>query len=145
MALVDRTDNAKNHVKSMDLLARIDEPLRRMDDGLKNIHDNLQASKRAEIVRWLSPEPYIQHHKQTRQGILTKTRQWLLSDPIFKKWKDDSASTVLWLYGIPGSGKSKLVSMVIEDALARYKAGDSPHPVFFYCSRNPAEPARSDP
>ncbi|KAF2682392.1 hypothetical protein K458DRAFT_390882 [Lentithecium fluviatile CBS 122367] len=145
MALVDRTDNAKNYVKLMDLLARIDEPLRRMDDGLKNIHDDLQASKRAEIVRWLSPEPYIQHHKQTRQGILTKTGQWLLSNPIFKKWKDDSASTILWLHGIPGSGKSKLVSMVIEDALARYKAGDSPQPVFFYCSRNPAEPARSDP
>jgi hypothetical protein len=36
-------------------------------------------------------------------------------------------------------------SVVIEDALARYKAGDSPQPVFFYCSRNPAEPARSDP
>ena len=36
-------------------------------------------------------------------------------------------------------------SVVIEDAIARYKAGDSPHPVFFYCSRNPAEPTRSQP
>ena len=98
-----------------------------MDDGLKNIHDNLQgkqlyklakqrlndslfeAAKRVEILRWLSPEPYIQHHKQTKQDILTGTGQWLLSDPIFKKWKDDSASSILWLHGIPGSGKSKLV------------------------------------
>jgi hypothetical protein len=39
----------------------------------------------------------------------------------------------------------KVSSVVIEEALARYKAGDSPQPVFFYCSRNPAEPARSDP
>lgn len=36
-------------------------------------------------------------------------------------------------------------SMLIEEALERYKAGDSPQPVFFYCSRNPAEPERSDP
>lgn len=35
--------------------------------------------------------------------------------------------------------------MVIDDALERYKAGDSPQPAFFYCSRNPAEPTRSDP
>jgi hypothetical protein len=34
---------------------------------------------------------------------------------------------------------------VIEDAFKSFKAGDSPQPVFFYCSRNPAEPARSDP
>ena len=26
-----------------------------------------------------------------------------------------------------------------------FKAGNNPHPVYFYCSRNPAEPARSNP
>jgi hypothetical protein len=36
-------------------------------------------------------------------------------------------------------------SIVIEDALEDFKAGNSPHPVYFYCSRNPTEPARSDP
>ncbi|KAF1966557.1 ankyrin [Bimuria novae-zelandiae CBS 107.79] len=145
MVLVDRIDNTEHYAKLMDILARIGEPLRRMDDGLNNIRDDLQASKRIKIIQWLSSEPYIQHHRQTMQGVLTGTGQWLLSDPVFRKWKDDSASSILWLHGIPGSGKSKLVSVVIEDALARYKAGDSPQPVFFYCSRNPAEPGRSDP
>ncbi|KAF2740308.1 hypothetical protein EJ04DRAFT_548375 [Polyplosphaeria fusca] len=145
MVLVDRMDNTRNYTKLTDILTRIDRPLRRMDDSLNDIHDDLQASKRTKIIRWLSPEPYIQHHKQTMQGVLIGTGQWLLSDPVFKKWKDDSASSILWLHGIPGTGKSKLVSVVVEDALARYKAGDSPQPVFFYCSRNPAEPARSEP
>jgi hypothetical protein len=36
-------------------------------------------------------------------------------------------------------------SIVIEEALKSFRAGISPQPVFFYCSRNPAEPARSDP
>ncbi|KAI1526347.1 hypothetical protein PtrSN001A_009972 [Pyrenophora tritici-repentis] len=139
MALVDKMDNTENYAKLIGILARIDMPLRRMDDGLNNIHDDLQASKRTRIVQWLSPEPYIQHHKQNMQGVLTGTGQWLLADPIFKRWKDDSASSILWLHGIPGSGKSKLVSVVIEEAVARYKAGDSPQPVFFYCSRNPAD------
>ena len=67
------------------------------------------ASKRADIVRWLSPEPYIQHHRQAKQGVLSGTGQWLLSDPVFKKWKGESASSILWLHGIPGSGKSKLM------------------------------------
>ncbi|KAH7119554.1 hypothetical protein B0J11DRAFT_582082 [Dendryphion nanum] len=144
MALVDRNESINNHTALINLLTSMDAPLRRMDADLKNIHDNLQASKRAEIVRWLSPEPYMQHHKQTKRDILAGTGQWLLSDPIFKQWKDDSASSILWLHGIPGSGKSKLVATVVEDTLECYKAGNSPPPVFFYCSRNPAEPTRSD-
>lgn len=36
-------------------------------------------------------------------------------------------------------------SIVIEEALMSFKAGNSPQPVYFYCSRNSAEPARSDP
>ena len=65
--------------------------------------------KRTEILRWISPEPYFQHHEQAKEGVLPGTGEWLLSDPIFKKWKRESVSSILWLHGIPGSGKSKLV------------------------------------
>jgi len=67
------------------------------------------ASKRKDILLWMSPEPYMQHHEQTKEGVLSGTGQWLLSDPLFEKWKKESASSILWLHGIPGSGKSKLV------------------------------------
>jgi len=36
-------------------------------------------------------------------------------------------------------------SIVVEDSNRAFQAGQSPPPAFFYCSRNPAEPARSDP
>ena len=36
-------------------------------------------------------------------------------------------------------------SIVIEDALNSFHAGYNPQPVFFYSSRNSAEPGRSDP
>jgi hypothetical protein len=51
----------------------------------------------------------MQYHKQASQGVLPGTGRWLLSDPVFKKWKDESASSILWLHGMQGSGKSKLV------------------------------------
>ncbi|KAI9683264.1 MAG: hypothetical protein M1822_006129 [Bathelium mastoideum] len=136
------------------LLESIDTPLRRMNDDLKALRDDLKAlrddlkalqQKRVDILRWLSPEPYTKHHKQAKQDVLTGTGQWLLSDPLFKQWKDERASSILWLHGIPGSGKSKLVSIVIEDSLKNFEAGNTPQPVFFYCSRNPAEPTRSNP
>ena len=36
-------------------------------------------------------------------------------------------------------------SIVIEDAINSFHAGYNPQPVFFYSSRNTAEPGRSDP
>jgi len=38
-----------------------------------------------------------------------------------------------------------LRSIVVEDALNSFHAGHNPQPVYFYCSRNTAEPRRSDP
>jgi hypothetical protein len=78
---------------------------------LLNIWRGLQSvvSKHTEILQWLSPEPYLQHHKQMKKDILPGTGAWFLADPIFEKWKYDSGSSILWLHGIPGSGKSKLV------------------------------------
>jgi hypothetical protein len=107
------------------LLEAANAPLRRMDDNLSKIQDNLEgmlfklrsmsslsqltASKRSEILQWLSPEQYIKHHKQTKRDVLQGTGQWLLSDPVFHQWKTESVSSILWLHGIPGSGKSMLV------------------------------------
>jgi hypothetical protein len=36
-------------------------------------------------------------------------------------------------------------SIVIEDAMQAFRSGHSPPPAFFYCSRNTAEPMRSNP
>ena len=36
-------------------------------------------------------------------------------------------------------------SIVVEDGLKDFDLGHSPPPAYFYCSRNPAEPARSKP
>ena len=143
--LADRHDLLNDHAEMRRLLADIERPLQRMDDKLKDVQDQLQTSKRAEILTWMSPEPYIQHHEQSKRDVLQGTGQWLLSDSEFIKWRNDSASSMLWLHGIPGSGKSKLVSIVIEDALQSFRSGTSPQPVYFYCSRNSAEPRRSDP
>lgn len=93
--------------------------------------------------------------------MLSGTGHWLLEDRTFKNWKDDSASSLLWLHGIPGSGKSKLTqvisksvslfrltskyrSLVIEDTLKCAAQDQIPRPAYFYCSRNSAEPLRSD-
>jgi hypothetical protein len=135
----------------------------RFPNKFQGPHSLFTASKRTEILRWISPEPYIQHHEQTKKDVLAGTGKWILSDPVFEKWRTDSASSILWLHGMPGSGKSKLVyvdttlndiqcfytnkrrSIIIEDAIQRFEVFHGPPPTFFYCSRSTAESTRSDP
>ena len=50
------------------------------------------------------------------------------------------------LHGMPGCGKFKLVSIVIEELLSEIKKEKSSAPIaYFYCTRSPAEKERSDP
>lgn len=106
------------------LLKCIDGPVERMSAGLASLTDGFESeliirfercssqvtvTKRTKILKWLSPEPYLQHHEQAKREVLPGTGQWLLSDPLFNSWKKESVSSILWLHGVPGSGKSKLV------------------------------------
>ena len=135
----------ENYTDLRRLLEDLDGPMARLGPQLKAVEDHLEKSKRVDILRQISSLPYMQYHEQTRKGVLEGTGQWLLHDLIYAQWKKDSDCSILWLHGIPGSGKSKLVSIVIEDIMRGYGCGENPPPAYFYCSRNPAERERSDP
>ncbi|KAK4087020.1 hypothetical protein Purlil1_8539 [Purpureocillium lilacinum] len=138
-------EQLQSHAELKQMLKDFDAPVSRWDKALHAITDQLHAQKRGEILRWISAEPYRQHHEQAKSEVLEGTGKWLLQNRTFLRWKNESASSILWLRGIPGSGKSKLTSIVIENAQDAFQRSQSPAPVYFYCSRNPAEPGRSDP
>lgn len=134
-----------NHSQLLSLLHNIDGPTFRMSGQLQRVEDHLDEQKRIEILRWLSSQPYMEHHEQVFKHVLSGSGAWLLQDPLYIQWHKNSASSLLWLHGKVGSGKSTLVSLVIEDAIKRFNAGQASLPVYFYCSRNAAEAERSDP
>ncbi|WQF77080.1 Putative NACHT nucleoside triphosphatase, P-loop containing nucleoside triphosphate hydrolase [Colletotrichum destructivum] len=133
------------HGELKQMLKGFNDPVKRWNEALSALTDQLDLKRRVEILRWLSDEPHQQHHQQTYGEVMEGTGKWLLQDPTFLQWKNESASSILWLHGIPGSGKSKLTSIVVKDAQDAFSNNQTPAPVYFYCSRNPAEPGRSDP
>ncbi|KAL9138124.1 MAG: hypothetical protein Q9175_000641 [Cornicularia normoerica] len=135
----------ENSTGLMELLRTTDEPILRMSSRLSGIEDHLDKSERYRILRWVSEQPYLEHHEQISKNALAGTGKWLLEDPTYAQWHNGSTSSLLWLHGKVGAGKSTLVSIVIEDAVRRFEAGQNPQPVCFYCSRNAAEPQWSDP
>ena len=134
----------ENFARLKDLLQSIDGPVLRMSSQLNEIEDNLDKPKRHEILRWLSAQPHHEHHEQIRKKALAGTGRWLVEDLTYAEWHKGSTSSLLWLHGKVGAGKSTLVSIVVEDAIRRSKPGRGPPPVYFYCSRDAAEPQRSD-
>ena len=91
------------------LLRGMQSPIDRIEKRFQDYQDGLQAQTRIQILNWLSPIPYMEHHIQAQSDILPGTGQWLLHDARLLDWQSSRLSTVLWLHGIPGSGKSKLV------------------------------------
>ncbi|OAF55629.1 hypothetical protein VC83_07589 [Pseudogymnoascus destructans] len=85
----------------------------------------MKDTKLVEIRRWLSPpDPSINYRKaiKLRQS---DTGLWLLESEVYSKWKRN-ASSFVWLYGIPGCGKTILTSTVTED-------------IFLYCANDPGK------
>lgn len=146
--LICREDECFRYSELQNYLQEFDAPLKRIEMQIQEVRDDLEETRRRNILKWMSDTekiPYMKHHKENRRQILKGTGEWLLTDGIFKEWNDDSASSLLWLHGIPGSGKSKLTSLVIQNALEASELGRTPRPAFFYCSRNAAEPLRAEP
>ena len=156
---------ASDYQRLASLLQDLGQPINRMETQLKSIQDSLDNGKRATILNWLSPTPYIMYHTQAQKDILSGTGEWFLNNERLLEWRKSSSSSIMWLHGPPGFGKSKLVSVsitstclqcnismltahrsiLIEKLLGEFQDGKNPNPVYFYFTGSPAEPERGEP
>ena len=93
---------------------------------------------RGAVSKWLSPvEPFV-FQSRLISNRQTGTGLWFLKHQ-FKDWTQNAGgSSVLWLRGKPGSGKSTLFSACVETLNNTQDHIKSPPPeqAFFYCSAN---------
>ncbi|KAL7926757.1 hypothetical protein ACQKWADRAFT_318066 [Trichoderma austrokoningii] len=66
-----------------------------------------------KIINWLSPLSFRARHVSILASVQPGTGAWLLKHEIFRRWIDSKART-LWCPGIPGAGKTRLSSLVIN-------------------------------
>ncbi|KAJ4203476.1 hypothetical protein NW759_015152 [Fusarium solani] len=80
------------------------------------------------LAKWLtqqshqtSPGPRY-HHLDILEKPTPGTGTWILSTEEFQRWRDDSSSDrVLFMIGILGSGKSMLISIIIDSLKQKYR------------------------
>ena len=55
------------------------------------------ASKRSEILEWISTFPYRSHHRRISENCLEGTGQWVLEKEEYRNWRSPSVSMLLLL------------------------------------------------
>lgn len=86
------------------------------------------------IHRWLEgPDPSTNYNKALKRH--PNTGNWFIESGAFVRWKAERHS-FLWLYGIPGCGKTMLSATVVENVLNREPFNPSSAVLYFYFDFN---------
>ncbi|KAK4462623.1 ankyrin repeat-containing domain protein [Cladorrhinum samala] len=138
--------NEDGHYKDLQSrLERLDQPIMSMAVDISQIRDQLQREERRKVFQWMSTIPYRLHHENNAKGLVPGSGTWLLKSHEFIDWTQSNNSSIFWLVGMMGSGKTSLVANVI-DSLRNNNLTSEPCPTaFFYCYRDTAEPERAMP
>ncbi|KAJ2988525.1 hypothetical protein NUW58_g3928 [Xylaria curta] len=137
----------RHNTEARKLLQTLDKPLRHIDNAVEAILEEVLVDKRAKMLNSFSAVAFGDQHLRRTKLRTEGTGKWLLKHPKFYNWETSSSSSILWLAGEMGTGKSLLTSNVID----RYWAKDtSPGErinegfAFFYYSKNDRE-LKGDP
>ncbi|KAJ5162768.1 uncharacterized protein N7500_004598 [Penicillium coprophilum] len=75
------------------------------------------ASDIVKIRKWLQPTAYdLERSEYSRHRLshLAGTGKWLTSTTTYQRWYQGEENGILWVKGIPGSGKSVLAASIIN-------------------------------
>ncbi|KAL6884772.1 hypothetical protein GGI43DRAFT_305265 [Trichoderma evansii] len=125
------------------LLQNLDEPLRNIEDTVKKLLEKIEDGTLEQALDYISAIPIGEHQQEKREARTPTTCEWLLSHSRFLDW-EGSSSSILWLQGNVGAGKSFLTSKVIDyfSATRQQKAKHDEGFAYFYCSRS--DPVRRE-
>ncbi|KAL8942694.1 MAG: hypothetical protein Q9211_001292 [Gyalolechia sp. 1 TL-2023] len=98
-------------------LARIHDK----QEKILEIQLNLEEEK---VLAWLSPVNAAVKHQAFKRERQPGTGMWLFDLPDMVNWLDDP-NDALWIYGIPGAGKTMLSTLVVDEVLT-YKRSNTP-------------------
>lgn len=105
-------------------------------DDVSNYNPDNILPESSDIIKkirmWLEPTPYLHEGGEYRRHLASHvegTGQWLMATETYRKWHEGSDHGLLWIKGIPGSGKSVFAAMLANELA---KEG---HPVLFFFFR----------
>ncbi|KAH9056237.1 hypothetical protein EDB87DRAFT_1263105 [Lactarius vividus] len=101
-----------------------------------NMDEDRRNQVRTNHRTWLSPPD-----PSTNQNLACTTQHegtatWFFQGTIFLEWKSKATTSLLWIHGKPGSGKSILCSAIIQDIMVLREAGRASMAYFYFDFRD---------
>ena len=120
---------------------------------VKNIHGEIRmaserlvdlqmSEKHKEVHRWLAAPDPSSNYSAAVERRCGSTGDWFLESDIYRDWLS-TPGALLWLYGIPGCGKTILSSTIIQRTISGYQAHADIAVLYFYFDFN--DPAKQQP
>lgn len=128
---------AQQQLQVRDVWRFADDSLARLDQ----IHDDTNESRRilqTSELRNICSSISAFDLRAEAQSLLSSCKDskpvWFLREPAFDSWRKLSGSPVLWVYGDPGTGKTVVASLVLDQMCARYDADAQCAVLGFFCN-----------
>lgn len=93
----------------------------------------LDKKEDLEVLSWLTPTDYAARQSDFIRLRQSGTGQWLIDSPEYQQWIGTKGE-VLFCPGIPGAGKTVLVSIVVDHLFHKFQADDSVGISYLYCN-----------
>ncbi|KAL6830394.1 hypothetical protein J3E69DRAFT_353691 [Trichoderma sp. SZMC 28015] len=136
---VVRSADVENHLSTM--LDSLSESLMQINDGVCDLLEEAEGREIIEALESFSRIDFGDQHRIRAESRTSGTGEWLLRHRKFQEWEHIPASTILWLQGTVGMGKTFLASKVIDRFLPKtgtqydHEPKDDQGLAFFYCNR----------
>ncbi|KAH9061874.1 hypothetical protein EDB87DRAFT_382930 [Lactarius vividus] len=101
---------------------------------LNDVDETKRNQWRQDLRKWLSSSDPSTNHVVLCGAQHRGTAMWFFQGSLLAEWK--STSSLLWIHGKPGSGKSVLCSSVIQDIMTLRDAGLASMAYFYFDFRD---------
>lgn len=96
-------------------LDSISSAIREQTKQQERIHETSADNKCLADLRLTDPRDDKKRIEQTKGGLLKGSYRWILDNPDFRQWRDNSQSNLLWVKADPGKGKTMLLYGIIDE------------------------------
>ncbi|KAL8671416.1 MAG: hypothetical protein Q9168_004089 [Polycauliona sp. 1 TL-2023] len=113
-------------------------PLDDLKEKLEQERIQREKENLYSVRRWLSRAEPETDYAEAKGKRLMNLGEWLVEHRKFKEWQASNISSLLWLHGFAGTGKTGLVCRILHESRKRSGKKDSTGApgrlAFFYCS-----------
>ncbi|KAM0136050.1 hypothetical protein ACHAP3_004671 [Botrytis cinerea] len=132
--LLGEVEDYKNNFMS-NLQLNDSQNQKRFENELRELILQLDRTddKNLEVIQWVSDKPYISQHYTARQLLsqYPHAGEWIIEK--YNKWLHQSEAPAFWLRGTIGTGKTSIMSTIIESFYSDVARQDDQRMIYFYC------------